>query len=308
MPGPIVVPLDGSSFAEVALPMGRLLSQTTGAELHLVHVMTPPLAPAFHPEEQLKLDRHVRDRSQQYLAAQARAADGGAAAHTAVLAGDHGVAEALTGYAAEQGASWIVQTTHGAGGLSRWMWGSVAADVARLAPCGVLFLRPWDVTGTLTPEQSRFNRILLPLDGSEEAEAAIGPAIDFAKSVGAALDLVRVVPPHPQMGLHGLSLLHGSAEIDDEAAAYLLERVKEVRLAGIDAEPIRVVNEEPAEGILFAARELGSDAVVMSTHGRGGMERAVLGSVADRVLQKVTLPLALVRTRVPAAATDEGAP
>jgi nucleotide-binding universal stress UspA family protein len=301
MPGPIIVPLDGSSFAEVAVPLGRLLSDLTDAPLHLVHVMTPPVAPPFQPDQQIAIDEHVRSRSQVYLDGLADEAGESAAATTALLSGDEGVATALASYAQEHEASWIVLTTHGAGGLSRWFRGSVADELVRKAVTPLLFLRPWDVTGTLSPGQKRFQKILVPLDGSPEGEAALGPAAALARAFGAELDLVRVVPPRPEMGLHGLSFQFGSEEIDDEAAAYITAQVESLREPGLVVEGFRAVHEDVKGGIVASIQERDVDAVVMSTHGRGGLERAVLGGVADDLLHAAAVPLGLVHAAVPAS-------
>lgn len=308
MTGPIVVPLDGSTFAEVAIPMGRLLSDATGAELHLVHVMTPPIAPAFHPEKQIDLDERVRKRSLQYLGPLAAEAGGEeASVRTVLLPSELGVGGALAEYADGHRASWLVLTTHGGGGLSRWMVGSVADTLVRRVRTPLLLLRPWDVTGSLDPGEKRFERVMVSLDGSEAAEAALAPAAALARAFGASLELVRVVPPRPEGGLlHGVSLRAGGEAIDDEAARYLRERVGELREAGLASEAWLAAHDDPAEGLLTAAAEQGADALVASTHGRGGIERAVLGSVADRLLQKAAIPLVLVRT--PAEPAGESLP
>jgi nucleotide-binding universal stress UspA family protein len=306
-PGPIVVPLDGSSFAEVALPMGRRLAERMAGELHLVHVVTSPVPPPFHPEEQLALDDHVRSRSRGYLerTGAGLAGEGWLGVRTSLLGGESGVAEAIAEYARAQGASWIVLATHGAGGLSRWIQGSVADDLARMAQTPLFFLRPWDTTGELAREERPIRRILVPLDGSAEAEAALGPAAALAGSFAAALDLVRIVSPRAQSSdPHEGSLPTVGVEIDPEAAAYLEERLAPLRAGGLTAEAWPAAHHDVADGILSEATARKADLVVMSTHGRGGLTRAVIGSVADRVLKKGAVPLALVRPD--ARAPEEG--
>jgi nucleotide-binding universal stress UspA family protein len=260
--------------------------------------MTPPVPSPFHPEEQLALEDHVRSRSRGYLerTGAGLAGEGGLRVRTSLLGGEAGVATAIAEYARAQGASWIVLATHGAGGLSRWIQGSVADDLARTAPTPVFFLRPWDTTGELARGERPIRRILVPLDGSAEAEAALEPAAALAKSFAAALDLVRIVSPGPQSAdPHEVSLPRGSVEIDPQAAAYLEELLAPLRAVGLTAEAWPMGHQDVADGILAAATERKADLVVISTHGRGGLARAVIGSVADRVLKKGAVALALVR-------------
>jgi nucleotide-binding universal stress UspA family protein len=297
MNGPVVVPLDGSSFAEVAVPMGRVLAEMSGGDLHLVHMMAVPVPGGFHPEEQLTLGEHVRSRSLRYLqeVAGPELSIAGRPPVTVQLEGTKGVARAIAEYASGVDASWVVLTTHGAGGLSRWLTGSVADGLARVATTPLLLLRPWDTTGNLAKGERRFRRILVPLDGSEESEAALAPATELARMFEAPVSLVRVVPPRATSGaLHGVRLIAGTAGMEAEAGLYLEDKVEDLRLLGVGAEAGPVAHTNPADGILTAAVERGADAIVLSTHGRGGFERLVLGSVASEVLREARVPLVLV--------------
>jgi nucleotide-binding universal stress UspA family protein len=294
--GPIVVPLDGSSLADVAIPMARTLAERTGAELHLVHVMAPAVTDPFHPDEQPAMEAHVRRRSEGYLQRVAAEGLGDMPVRTELLAAEGGIAAAIAAHARRERASWILLATHGAGGLSRWVLGSVADALVRTAGTPLFLVRPWDATGDLAEDETAIARILVPLDGSTEAETALGPAAGLARSFGAALDVIRVVAPRPHSAeLHAITLKSGSEALDREADDYLEARVAALRKEGVTAEGWRVAHEDPAEGIRTAAVERGADVVVMSTHGRGGLARAVIGSVADRLLRRGVTILALVR-------------
>jgi nucleotide-binding universal stress UspA family protein len=298
----VVVPVDGSDFAEVALPMGRLLARLTGSELHLVHVLRTPAVNAFHPEDRLSLGARIHGQACAYverLAAGERAR-GGAVAVGAVIADDRGVAQALSDYAARVDARWIVSTTHGAGGVSRLVMGSVAEGLSRSAATPLIFVRPWDVTGDMASAERRFRWILVPLDGSREAEAALPPAEELARATGASLALVRIVPAGPFAWAFGDAREAGAPSAATrsaaEAALYVERVAARVRERGVGTQSWVAANADPAAGILTAAVERNADAIVMSTHGRGAVGRALLGSVADEVLRKTTLPLALVRS------------
>ena len=289
VPGPVVVPLDGSGFAEVAVPMGSLLARTTGAPLHFVHVVATPLPSPRQLEELLELEEKLRNRTLIYLRGVARRTQSPPTTQTNVLRGNDGVALALSDYASQTQASWLVLTTHGAGGLSRWLRGSVADALARHAETPLLLLRSWDATGDLASGERRFQAILLPLDGSPESEAALAPAIALARAFKSTLVVTRVVARRAG------SARHPGSSADPAAIGYLEGHVDALRAMRLDAEAWPIAHDDAAEGIMAASMDRGCDLICMATHGRGGLGRAVLGSVADRVLTECAEPLALVR-------------
>jgi nucleotide-binding universal stress UspA family protein len=306
MKGPIVVPLDGSDFAEVALSLGSLLAELTHSALHLVHVIRPPIASAFHPEEQLSAESAFRRAAFRYVEDVAAVERMRATVPVvcALLTNEHGVAATLSQYATEVSARWIVLTTHGAGGLSRLVLGSVADDLTRTSRTPLMFLRPWDVTAMMAPSERRFRWILIPLDGSREAEAALEPAAELARATRASLSLVQVVPPGQVSTPRAGTSASGGA-VASEAALYLEGIVEDLRASRLSAESWVVANSDVAAGVLTAAVERSADLIVMATHGRHGLERVIVGSVGDEVLRKTTLPLALVRPRALGAVLDE---
>lgn len=135
--------------------------------------------------------------------------------------------------------------------------------------------------------------ILVPLDGSVLAEAALTPAIDLARERGAKLVLLRATEAH------------GSPLSDPTEAQVTAVRRAEEYLAGararintgtaVDAVETSVWYGPPAEAIVEAARFRGADLIVMSSHGRSGVGRLVLGSVAETVLRATTVPILLIR-------------
>ncbi|MFN0070077.1 MAG: universal stress protein [Chloroflexota bacterium] len=146
--------------------------------------------------------------------------------------------------------------------------------------------------------------IVVPLDGSELGETALPWAALLARSRGLSLTLVRVVPwPDIPTGEFGGYL---SPEVYDEVLAaerssareYLERHQAEL---STDDLPVQIVIREgmAAEGIHDVADELGAYAVAMASHGRGGVVRVVLGSVAERLLQQATIPVLLVRAGEP---------
>ncbi|MBK8901531.1 MAG: universal stress protein [Anaerolineaceae bacterium] len=147
-----------------------------------------------------------------------------------------------------------------------------------------------------------FTHLLVPLDGSELAEIALPMAWSVAEKFKSKITLLRVVHLPYYIG-DGLDITDLYTSLDQkmqqEARAYLEEKRKVLRGAGIEVNLHLVVGEPPADAILLAVDELGVDAIVMSTHGRGGMMRWVFGSVADRVLQRARVPILLSRVTPP---------
>lgn len=302
----ILVPLDGSDASERAVPLARILANRHGAELHLVHVLhaSPDYAHRM-PEEDVEWQRRAGDQVLAYLEGVAEELRESGAPEVTGSVLDGPVADALDAYREEHGVDLVVMTTHGEGGFRRWWLGSVADRLVRRIPVPLLLLRPWDETGDLRPGRERFEHVLVPLDGSGDAERALDHAVRFADSFRARLSLVRVISPGLDVGrFRGepvVSLAPGLVEeARDEAREYLEGVVETVRERLGDDGPVvdaAVVEGTPADAILEFRRESGADLVTVATHGRGGLARVVLGSVADKVVRGSVAPVLV--TRVP---------
>jgi nucleotide-binding universal stress UspA family protein len=138
-------------------------------------------------------------------------------------------------------------------------------------------------------EATMYQRILVALDGSELAEAVLPQAEGLARATGAALLLVRAVNvPATVVAATAGDAGMVSPELLDEAIAQRLQ----ARGLQVSWE---VVEGEPSEALIDAARRHHCDLIAIATHGRTGLPRAVLGSVADRVVRESHLPVLLVR-------------
>lgn len=150
-----------------------------------------------------------------------------------------------------------------------------------------------------------FQRVLFPTDGSDVSLAAADAAITMAKLTGAALQPVYVVEPYPFTGI-GVARPSG---FDDymaasrQVAARAFERIERIAQAGgVRCEPLTVEHARAADGIVETARSVGADLIVMGSHGRSGVARLVLGSVATKVLQLSPVPVLIVKAGDAAAA------
>jgi len=279
----IVLPLDGSDLAARAVPFAVYLARRTRAALVLLRA-TEHVNPAFvhHPEALTTAAVHER-------AARRKAAGDlwtlaeplrkeGIMAHVTLASG---VAEqAIMDATRARPASLIVMATHGTGGLASLTYGSVADAVLHQTPVPVLLVsaacdRHW-------PED-RPLRVLVPLDGSEVAETILGPVGALGRVLSLEFTLLRVVGPGAR-----------DSSADCEVSRSYLQAVRtRLGIRGVSA--THVVVGDPAESIDAVARQRDADLIAMGTHGRGGVARAVLGSVAEQTLRRVGVPLLLVR-------------
>jgi nucleotide-binding universal stress UspA family protein len=287
----IVVPLDGSALAERALSLATALSIPTAARLVLVRVFDsePPLQETGPDGTYLeKTATHLRDR--------------GFYVECVELIGEP-VARAI-GHAAEQHtADLIVMTTHGRTGPVRWVLGSVAEALVKCSRVPVLLQRAWDPgrRATLLGDQPR---LLVTVDGSRFAEAALPAALTLADDLGAEILLLRVDPRAHDV----LAAEEDVATSIDALACQPLLDVREYldELAGrlrrewpSIAISTRVECGDPATAIVAATEDSRAALVVMATHGRTGFQRMTLGSVADRVLQHGRAPIVLMHPTSP---------
>lgn len=143
-----------------------------------------------------------------------------------------------------------------------------------------------------------FKRILVPVDGSPTSMAAVGKAIGMAQSFGAAVTLVCVIDPYPFSGV-GTDFAYGQAEYLSLAMAQAHRSIHDAEVtfkaAGLVTETCIVENRAPHEGILETAEQQGVDLIIMGSHGLRGIQRFLLGSVAQKVLSGSDVPVMVVR-------------
>jgi nucleotide-binding universal stress UspA family protein len=289
----IFVPLDGSVFAEAALPVALSLSRRTGAGIRLLNVVE------FFPTSALYGWEDVaHDHAQEYLEETAReiSGQGGGEVVTAVRVGD--VADIL--HAEAENSDLVVMASHGRGGLARAWLGSVADSIVRHAKQPVVLVRPTEDGTRSWKGDWTVSKMLLPMDGSSVSEAILQHAVDLGSLFGATYHLMRAVPapmqfssPYPP---HMIEANH--AQIEEEVAGattYLHHHADSLRGRGLTVEEQVVTGVQPAHGILTEAERSGCDFIAISAHGRGPLARAVLGSTSDKVVRGTHLPLLLFR-------------
>ena len=152
-----------------------------------------------------------------------------------------------------------------------------------------------------------YAHILVPLDGSELGEAALAHAEGLARKLGSRVLLLRVAnmpatligEVAPMGGPMPPELIEDAIQAEtDEARDYLTRSAQRLKDAGLQVD-WEVVEGDPGRAIIDTAHQRNADLIAMATHGRSGLQRLVLGSVADRVVRESHLPVLLVRPPVP---------
>lgn len=295
----IVVPVDGSAFAERAIPIAVDLANRVGASLSLARVYEPRHdRRVFGDEPGADSDREGALR---YLEDKARQLGwvGGAPVISEMLQGHP--AEALSEWIERSRPDLVVMTTHGRGPWSRFWLGSVADSLLKRTTRPTLLIRPNEPAA----DSARWKRILVPVDlsvGSATVLHAIGP---LARLFEAELSLFHVVA-QARLGEEGLgasgALVEYAERFRRDAEASLAGQVDALRADGIQASFRVRMAEGAAEAIVAEVATGEFDAVALATRAPSGLARLVLGSVADKVVRAVDVPVLV--THVPSAAME----
>ena len=321
----ILVPLDGGTLAERALPVAARIARASGGSIILLRVVSLPVEYGYWnyslPTGTMNLgglaDVDIANATD-YLKGIASSSDL-AGVNTSIEVHSGPAAMVIFNATQSQHIDLIVMSSHGDTGLKRWVLGSVSQKVARHSSVPVLVLRRSQETPTKEaqprPYTERPMRILVPLDGSVLAREALIPAAQFIAALAApgqgAIHLVRVIKPLP---------LHSGQELDPTTKEHMLQRAKKYlgsiteRLKGGIAAQLKLtvtwsvaIDTDAASAIIRVAENGedaegsgafgGCDVIAMATHGRGGLQRWAMGSVTERVLQGTKLPLLIVRAQ-----------
>lgn len=294
----LLVPLDGSRLAESVLPVVERLALVFGARVLLLHVLERAAPEAVHGERHLQAldeaETYLRDAAARL---EAKGIDVEWHAHE-VPEGD--VTGSIAGHVREEHADLIVMCTHGSGGMRDLLFGSIAQQVLKRGSAPVLLVR---ARHEQSPRPFDPQRLLVPLDGTAAAEAALEPAQDLARLLGAGVHLVMVVATardldakRPGLAQVLPSTMRAALEIEEaEAADYLEDMADGLRSTGTPV-TTEVRRGNPLSALADEASEEGVGLVVVATHGRAGVQAIWAGSVTARLLARTDAPLLLLRT------------
>lgn len=302
----ILVPLDGTHFGDHALPYAVRIALRTGAALELVHVHRPyeldaglDAMPQYHYQHvEEAAERRDRDALAAEVAAlEERAADlevrFGVRASTRML---HGLtARALTQEAQDVVADLVVMATHARRGMSRLMKGDLVHQLVHDFNVPLLTMHP--PTEDAPVDTGQVNEFLVTLDGSMFSEQILDVVVPLAEALGARLSLMHVYS-HRTLKYNGLHPEQRVVACREEAIRYLDAVAGRLPESVPVSELIVVGSDDPAGAIVDALASSPADGLAIATHGRSGLSRLVLGSVADRVVHATHRPVLLYRPRL----------
>ena len=300
----IIVPLDGTDNSEIALGFATGLATSLGAELVLLAVVDPhgvPIGEGAGPNVDRVEKREVEDQvdaAKHYL--KARVSDTAARSQTLKVSQEVAIgkpAETIIEQAEKTGADMIAMATHRDRLIARGVLGSVTDTVLRTSPVPVLAVHP-DGARAFEGNAGAPNVIIVPLDGSKLAEAAVPVALEIAELCSSELTFVRAVhlPAYAVSG-PGAEFYDADFGVSGErkhAEEYLEKFVKQARDKGLKARAHAALGNSAAR-IIEECRRAEGALVIISSHGRGGFRRMVLGSVADKVVRASHHPTLVLR-------------
>ncbi|WP_457654613.1 universal stress protein [Rhodocaloribacter sp.] len=296
----ILVPTDFSDFAAHAFDLALDLARRHGAEIHLLHtiheidVRTWDWITVTMPKEEEEIREELEaDNAQQLFAFMAEHDTRGVTVRPVIRWGP-APAETVVAYAGETGTDLIVMGSHGRRGVRRMLLGSVTEEVVHTASCPVMVAH--------VPEKSPsiVRRILVPIDFSSAGAPALGWAETLASSYGARLVLLHVLEDFTPMEPYEVAFSNLIDEVLPQLEAHAREALERTAASlagkGFEAET-HVEHGRPADGILDFAAGHDVGLIVMASHGRTGLERLLLGSVAARVMRSAPCPVLIVKPR-----------
>lgn len=289
----ILLPTDFSTGAAAALAHGVTLASRSGATVRLLHVHllggTAPAPPGGNPDStelRKRLIRHGRRALDILDAAGDRPTLEADIRHAGAAA------PAIVRYARQHNVDLIVMGTHGRRGFRRFLLGSVAEEVLRLAPCPV-----WTVPVSTDPlAVPVLDPIVVPFDGSDDAQGALRVAADLARVFNGTLSVVQVITPpiEPNLGVPVYGWGPANAQAIERATHAVEAHVEPLRSAGLEI-TVTVILGYAALGILEHAEAIGARLIVIGSHGLTGVRRFLLGSTAARVVRGSSCPVLTLR-------------
>ncbi len=297
----ILATTDGSAFAERALPYAIALSNAAKAELTLLRAFeSEPDRQGGITEPQAKARKEVGAEMDE-LTEKVRAA--GVEVKSRIYYGTP--EDAIRELAGSLPADVVVMATHGRSGPGRWIYGSVAEGVILASSDLPILLIPSHFAPPVWASNHGF-KVLVPLDGSELAAAALDAAIEFAETFSGEIILMKAVSvpaaayagsgPY-YVGAHSYELaVDGIKRQTSEARGYL-EGIAQGLMSRVKKVSVCTSAGNPAVAITQMAENQQAGVIVMATHGRSGLARLVMGSVAAGVVRRSSIPTVIVRPR-----------
>lgn len=292
----ILVPLDGSDLSKAILPYVVQVAKGAGASLVLVSVIDPSDLDdhrriANVPDDALS---DAQEHSNNWLSGIADSIKADAVdVHFETVLGRP--AEAIAKMAADEGCDLVAMSTHGRSAITRGILGSVTDRIVHTASVPVLTMTPARAKA-YSDGRDKLTEVLVALDGSELSELVLPYVEDIALKLSLKVTLVRVisgisaafVAEHPYEGSTEVQ-----TALENECNEYLQNHADRLAAKGLEVERI-VMRGAPAIQILDLIRQRPHDLVVLATHGRSGINRMIMGSVAEKIIRASNDPILVV--------------
>jgi nucleotide-binding universal stress UspA family protein len=280
----LLIPLDGSKTAEAVLPYARTLARTLKIPVEVLGIvdMTALTTQVFRGGVYFETIIAENARStEEYLK------------RIAKTFSDHveytveiGKAEDVIIEKAGSDATLTAMATHGRSGINRLLMGSVAEKVLRGSTNPLLLIRASEETHS--EGEAILRKVIVPLDGSEEAETVLPSVVELAKAFKLEIVLLRA---YPRFNTHGVDDYNGvnyeviRAAFRDEAQRYLENKVGELKRKGVGKVSFALAEGSGALEVVALGRLTADNLIAMCTHGRSGVKRWVLGSVTEKIVR-----------------------
>ena len=283
----ILVPLDGSNFSEQVLPYAHVFADAYRAPVELLRITDPDARAPFWPPQ--ADDRYLEEIAAQHFRS---------SVHVTTVAAIGKPAQVIVDYAKGDLSCLVAMATHGMSGIRRWLLGSVASKVVQSATNPLLIVRPIDGLDPVAPV--KLETVFVPLDGSGLAEKVLPHVVALSNPLKLEVQLVRVYTLPAQAYVLGDGVIAQSPalykdEMKREAENYLDGKVQELRAEGLENVITTAIQGDPASEIIDLGRKTENNLIAMTTHGRSGVGRWMLGSVAEKVIQHSRDPVLLIR-------------
>jgi nucleotide-binding universal stress UspA family protein len=295
----ILIPIDASTNSQNAAMVGLEFARKLGASVRIVHVLQQRVM--YPLQVETFYDAEARAQGHEIIKPWHTNAERlGVTCETLVIESPlWNTGEAIVEAAKESNCDLIVMGTHGREGLERLMIGSVAERVSRLATQPVMLVRN---SATNNTKINPFEKLFVPVDGSDTSAIALGVAHELCRGLNASLEIAHVVPDLPipltdPVGAYAAFDYAGLAKTLEESGREILTKaVKNTTVGNVSSNLILAGGQHISAAILNAARDASSDLIVIGTHGRSDMDRLLLGSVAEGVIHHAEVPVLLVRS------------
>ncbi|MCH7553555.1 MAG: universal stress protein [Chloroflexi bacterium] len=288
----ILLPQDGSEVSEGIIPFVRMLAKGRPVKVTILYVAGRDGGGDVGTLVRLPEGKAIKTEG--YLAdLQRDLASDECAVDSVVLTGRPD--EEIVRYGEAEGFDLIAMSTHGRSGVGRWVFGSTTDKVMQSTSLPLFIVRSSKVQEKVGPDVA-FRSIVVPLDGSLLGECVVADAIDLTKALDLEVRLLRVIPTST-MAMAGADPYAYDPQLYTKIAQgaedYINRKRAEIEGAGCRASA-QAIQGYPPERIITLAEESPDSFIIMSTHGRTGVGRWVLGSVTDRVLRASPRPVLLI--------------